>query len=132
VRRLAVLARGLSLGFAVSVALAVAAPSAGAEPPTTHEIIYTRPSGFWTSNRPAVDGAYRWRLLGLGVVIAAVTGYGMLRLGWSAAPAPSERAGGSQRDPRGCDVLTSTVTPTGVFTTRSGWPSPFRSVAATS
>ena len=59
----------------------VAAPgSASAEPPTTHEIIYARPSGFWTSNRPAVGGAYRWRLLGIGVVLAAVTGYGMLRL----------------------------------------------------
>lgn len=59
--------------------MASAAPAA-AEPPNTHEIIYTRPSGFWTSNRPAVGGAYRYRLLGIGVVIAAITGYGMLRL----------------------------------------------------
>jgi hypothetical protein len=73
VRRFAIL---LVLG----VALGAAAPSAGAEPPTTHEILTERPSGFWTSNRPAVGGAYRWRLLGLGVVILAVTGYGMLRL----------------------------------------------------
>ena len=64
----------------LGLALAAAAPSARAEPPTTHEVIYTRPSGFWTSNRPAVGGAYRWRLLGIGVVIAALTGYGMLRL----------------------------------------------------
>ena len=64
----------------VGFCLAAAAPVASAEPPNTHEIIYTRPSGFWTSNRPAVGGSYRWRLLGLGVVIAAVTGYGMLRL----------------------------------------------------
>jgi hypothetical protein len=63
----------LGLGFGIS-------PSARAEPPTTHEIIYTRPSGFWTSNRPAVGGAYRWRLLGIGVAIAAGTGYGMWRL----------------------------------------------------
>ncbi len=62
------------------LALAAVAPSASAEPPTTHEIIYTRPSGFWTSNRPAVGGAYRWRLLGIGVLLIAVTGYGMLRL----------------------------------------------------
>jgi hypothetical protein len=61
-------------------ALGVAAPLAQAEPPTSHEILTERPSGFWTSNRPAVGGAYRWRLLGLGVVIATVTGYGMLRL----------------------------------------------------
>lgn len=68
------------LGLVLGLALAAAAPSARAEPPTTHEVIYTRPSGFWTSNRPAVGGAYRWRLLGIGVVIAALTGYGMLRL----------------------------------------------------
>ena len=70
----------LALGLALCVALGAAAPVASAEPPTTHEIIYTRPSGFWTSNRPAVGGAYRWRLLGIGVAILAVTGYGMLRL----------------------------------------------------
>jgi hypothetical protein len=74
----------------LSLALAIAAPAAGAEPPTTHEILSNRPSGFWTSNRPAVGGAYRWRLLGLGVVIAAVTGYGMLRL---VRRASAERAG---------------------------------------
>jgi hypothetical protein len=73
VRRLVVL-------FGLVLALGVAAPIAGAEPPNTHEILYTRPSGFWTSNRPAVGGAYRWRLLGIGVVIMAITGYGMLRL----------------------------------------------------
>ena len=81
VRRFARLFGGsLALGLALCVALGAAAPVASAEPPTTHEIIYTRPSGFWTSNRPAVGGAYRWRLLGIGVAILAVTGYGMLRL----------------------------------------------------
>jgi len=81
VRSLAIrLTRASSLGMAVAIALAVAAPAARAEPPTTHEIIYARPSGFWTSNRPAVGGAYRWRLLGLGVVVAALTGYMMVRL----------------------------------------------------
>jgi hypothetical protein len=67
--------------FALILA-AAAASSAGparAEPPNTHEIIYTRPSGFWTSNRPAIGGAYRYRLLGIGVVIAGVTGYLMWR-----------------------------------------------------
>jgi hypothetical protein len=68
------------LGLVLGTALAASAPLASAEPPTTHEIIYTRPSGFWTSNRPAVGGAYRWRLLGIGVVVLAVTGYAMLRL----------------------------------------------------
>lgn len=71
---------GLALCLAAGFALGIGAPRASAEPPTTHEILTERPSGFWTSNRPAVGGAYRWRLLGLGVVIAAVTGYGMLRL----------------------------------------------------
>jgi hypothetical protein len=71
--------RGIAIALGMVVALAVAAPVA-AEPPRTHEILSERPSGFWTSNRPAVGGAYRWRLLGIGVVIAALTGYGMLRL----------------------------------------------------
>lgn len=84
VRRLALLfgrclRSGLALGV-LAVALEVTAPVASAEPPTTHEIIYTRPSGFWTSNRPAVGGAYRWRLLGIGVGLIGVTGYLMLRL----------------------------------------------------
>lgn len=73
-------ARGFALTVALIVALGVAAPVASAEPPTTHEIIYARPSGFWTSNRPAVGGAYRWRLLGIGVVLIGLTGYLMLRL----------------------------------------------------
>jgi hypothetical protein len=72
--------RCLPLGLALGLALGAAAPLASAEPPTTHEIIYTRPSGFWTSNRPAEGGAYRWRLLGIGVVLVALTGYGMRRL----------------------------------------------------
>jgi hypothetical protein len=75
------LARCLLLVLAIGMASAAVSPApAGAEPPNTHEILSNRPSGFWTSNRPAVGGAYRWRLLGIGVVIAALTGYGMLRL----------------------------------------------------
>jgi hypothetical protein len=74
VRRVAV------LGVAVALAVGLAAGTAFAEPPRTHEILSARPSGFWTSNRPAVGGAYRWRLLGIGVVILGITGYGMLRL----------------------------------------------------
>ncbi|HEY6174156.1 MAG TPA: hypothetical protein VIX73_06920 [Kofleriaceae bacterium] len=88
------LARCVLLAFAIAVASVAAAPLVRAEPPNTHEILSERPSGFWTSNRPAVGGAYRWRLLGLGVVIAAATGYGMLRL---IRRANAERAG---RQPR--------------------------------
>lgn len=62
------------------VALALGGGIASAEPPTTHEIIYTRPSGFWTSNRPAENGSYRYRLLGIGVAIAGIMGFVMLRL----------------------------------------------------
>ena len=84
-----------SLGAASLGAASLGAVSpASAEPPNTHEVLTERPSGFWTSNRPAVGGAYRWRLLGLGLVIAAVTGYGMLRL---IRRANAERAGRQQR-----------------------------------
>lgn len=68
----------LALGFVV----ALAAP-ARAEPPTAerpHEILSDRPSGFWTSNRPAVGGAYKFRLLGIGVVVASLSGFFMVRL----------------------------------------------------
>jgi len=36
------------------------------------EILHAKPSGFWTSNRPATGGAYRYRLMLLGVGIAAI------------------------------------------------------------
>jgi len=63
------------------LAFAIAAPSmAVAEPPHTHEIIYTRPSGFWTSNLPAQGGAYRWRLLGVGGGVALLMGAIVLAL----------------------------------------------------
>ena len=67
--------RRFVLVLAFALAFAGAAPVvARAEPPQTHEIIYTRPSGFWTSNRPAVGGAYRWRLLGIGGGVALLMG----------------------------------------------------------
>lgn len=51
------------------------------EPPKTHEIIYTKPSGFWTSNVPAEAGhEYRWRLIGIGLIILLIMGALMLRL----------------------------------------------------
>jgi hypothetical protein len=70
------------LVLAIGFVFALAAPVL-AEPPTEerpHEILSERPSGFWTSNRPAVGGAYKYRLLGIGVVIAGITGYLMIRL----------------------------------------------------
>jgi hypothetical protein len=65
------------------VVLAFAAAPARGEPPRhgEHEIIYTRPSGFWTSNRPAPPGhEYKWRLLEIGVVVGLITGFFMLRM----------------------------------------------------
>jgi hypothetical protein len=65
--------------FALALLIALAAP-ASAEPPHTHEIIYTRPSGFWTSNRPAPAGqAYKWRLMEIGVAVGLITGLLMAR-----------------------------------------------------
>ncbi len=59
------------LAFALILGLSAVA---SAEPPTTHEVIYARPSGFWTSNRPAVGGAYRYRMLLIGLGASLLTG----------------------------------------------------------
>ena len=69
-----------SLVFVIALVVGGFAAASSAEPPTTHEIVYTRPSGFWTSTRPAVGGAYRWRLLYVGIGLATLTGLGMWRL----------------------------------------------------
>src|SRR5215203_2173324 len=77
-RRLALIAF-VAVGFGLGLGL----PAASAEPPATErkvEVLTHRPSGFWTSNRPAVGGAYRWRLLGIGIVLASATGFVMWRL----------------------------------------------------
>jgi hypothetical protein len=76
--RRSILALGLALGFVVALAV-----PALAEPPTEerpHEILSDRPSGFWTSNRPAVGGAYKWRLLEVGTAVALLTGLLTYRL----------------------------------------------------
>ena len=39
-----------------------------------------RPSGFWTSTRPAKGGAYRWRIMAAGVLVLGVTIFFVLRL----------------------------------------------------
>jgi hypothetical protein len=49
-------------------------------PPRQHEILTERPSGFWTSNRPAMHGAYRWRIMAVGGCFLAVTIFVMIRL----------------------------------------------------
>jgi hypothetical protein len=49
------------------------------QPPREREVLRERTSGFWTSNRPAENGAYRWRLLAIGGGLILVTGFFMLR-----------------------------------------------------
>jgi hypothetical protein len=72
--------RALTLACLIGLALAASAPTlARAEPPTSHEILTDRPSGFWTSNRPAVNGAYRYRLLLIGLGVLGVTTYFVVR-----------------------------------------------------
>jgi hypothetical protein len=79
-RRLA-LSAAIALGLMLG--LATGGSPAAADPPMVErkvEILKERPSGFWTSNRPATGGAYRWRLLGIGVVLAAGAGFLMWKL----------------------------------------------------
>lgn len=38
------------------------------------------PSGFWTSSRPAEGGAYRYRILGMGVAAFAITAFFVFRM----------------------------------------------------
>jgi hypothetical protein len=87
--------------IALVLVVAATARRAQAEPPNTHEIIYSRPSGFWTSNRPAIGGAYRYRLLGIGVVIAGITGYVVVRALRRASEERGQRGDNAERRRRG-------------------------------
>jgi hypothetical protein len=53
-----------------------------AEPPHhgEHEILSNRPSGFWTSNAPAIGGAYKYNLMFVGLGVLAITGFFTYRL----------------------------------------------------
>lgn len=67
---------GDSVAQAAAAAGETGAPAAQADQGDTDmrqpERLLQKPSGFWTSGRPAVGGAYRYRLLaiGTGVMIA--------------------------------------------------------------
>lgn len=63
----------------VLVLLFVLAGLAAAQP-REREVLRERPSGFWTSNRPAEGGAYRWRLLAIGGAIALAMGIVIVRV----------------------------------------------------
>lgn len=74
--------RSLCIAILVALGLTIAAAPAYAQPGyriQTEEEGGGR-SGFWTSRRPASGGAYRWRLLGIGVGLLAITGGGMILL----------------------------------------------------
>lgn len=44
------------------------------------EKLLDRPSGFWTTTRPARGGAYRWRIMAVGAGVLAITVFFVLRL----------------------------------------------------
>ncbi|HVV85074.1 MAG TPA: hypothetical protein VHE35_18545, partial [Kofleriaceae bacterium] len=46
----------------------------------TPEHLSGRPSGFWTSTRPAVGGAYRWRIMACGAVVLAISIFFVVRM----------------------------------------------------
>ncbi len=64
--------------------LAFAAPAYAQQAPMTEnpqtKSDWKGPSGFWTNPHPAKGGAYRWRMMAIGGVLFAVTGYAMLRM----------------------------------------------------
>jgi hypothetical protein len=64
--------------------LGLAAPAfaqrpADPPPPPENRVLGGR-SSFWGSNRPSEGGAYRWRLLGIGLGLIGITGFVMFRL----------------------------------------------------
>jgi hypothetical protein len=89
----------------LGLALALAAPAAGqpapdpapaapAPPPVVDdeviptppkssmrqpEMLREKPSGFWTSNVPARGGAYRYRLMGIGLCVFALSAFFTIR-----------------------------------------------------
>lgn len=70
----------ISISFALALGLGGLAAAAEPPRPRPREVLRERPSGFWTSNRPAENGAYRWRLLAIGGGLVLVTGLVMWRL----------------------------------------------------
>jgi hypothetical protein len=86
---------GLGLAYVaapagVVVATAHAQPNPGgfvpndAPPPASTmrkpEQLTGRPSGFWTSTRPALGSRYRWRIMGMGLLAAAIMAFFVVRM----------------------------------------------------
>lgn len=87
-----------ALPLVVLLAIAVP-PAASAEPPPPRVKLTEKPSGFWTSTRPAKGGAYRYRMLGIGVALAAITGlitYRVIRGNKGPRPRPGSPAAPQQ------------------------------------
>lgn len=83
--RLAV-AIALVLGLGVADAVAQPDPGGFGSPPAETEsgmrkpeVLVGRPSGFWTSTRPAKGARYRWRIMAAGGLALAITGFFVAR-----------------------------------------------------
>lgn len=81
-----VVAIALVLGLGVADVAAQPDPGGfGAPPAETEggmrkpEVLVGRPSGFWTSTRPAKGARYRWRIMAAGGLVLAVTGFFVAR-----------------------------------------------------
>ena len=71
----------LVLGFVLGLGLGGLAPSLGvAHAQPAGQMQSPRPSGFWGSGQSRGKGAYRWKLLGVGVGIGAIAGVVMWKL----------------------------------------------------
>lgn len=73
------------LGIAVLVLVATFGIAAAdpADPNSSDEAEQSQPVGrssFWGANQPSKGGAYRYRLLGIGIGLAGITGFVMWRL----------------------------------------------------
>ncbi len=90
------------LALCLGTALAVAQPDPGGfgapplPPPAEEgmrkpEVLTQRPSGFWTSTRPADGARYRWRIMAAGLTVLAITG-GLLFLKLRRVSAERDRA----------------------------------------
>jgi hypothetical protein len=75
--RLAAAAVILVLGVGVAAAQPDPGGFAPAPEPTSQmrrpEVLTDRPSGFWTSTRPADGNRYRWRIMAMGGLVLAVS-----------------------------------------------------------
>lgn len=68
------------LSLLVALATLGSIAPAAAAPPPPREKLTAKPSGFWTSTRPAKGGAYRYRMLGIGAGLALVTAFVTFRV----------------------------------------------------